>query len=167
VSALVHGRSRGTRTPRRAIYDLPTPTLKFSSRKFGRPRGLEIFRWNSREARSLVGWLRGWHHFRDARRYTRRPRREAGKPRRHRAAILSNRVQSRPPFASNIDPPCAGRNPPGARQCDNQDENAPPLSLRSEGVARPRERQRRRAEKFLPLQWRGAGCAVCGNWRKV
>ena len=21
--------------------------------------------------------------------------------------------------------------------------------------------------KFLPLQWRGAGCAVCGNWRKV
>ena len=80
---------------------------------------------------------------------------------------VSNRVQSRPPFASNIDPPCAGWNPPGARQCDNQDENARPLSLRSEGVARPRERQRPRAEKFLPLQWRGAGCAVCGNWRKV
>ena len=80
---------------------------------------------------------------------------------------VSNRVQSRPPFASNIDPPCAGWNPPGATQRDNQDENAPPLSLRSEGVARPRERQRRRAEKFLPLQWRGAGRAACGNWRKV
>jgi hypothetical protein len=83
----------------------------------------------------------------------------------HGCQIASNRD---PPFASNIDPPCAGWNPPGASQCDNQDENAPPLSLRSEGVARPRERQRRRAEKFLPLQWRGAGrAAACGNWRKV
>src|SRR5277367_6383740 len=75
--------------------------------------------------------------------------------------MMSNRVQSRPPFASNIDPPCAGWNPPGARQCDNQDENAPPLSLRSEGVARPRERQRRRAEKILAvaMAWRGT-CRV-------
>jgi hypothetical protein len=88
---------------------------------------------------------------------------ERGKPT-FDCQIASNRD---PLFASNIDPPCAGWNPPGARECDNQDENAPPLSLRSEGVARPRERQRRRAEKFLPLQWRGAGRAACGNWRKV
>src|ERR1700685_3223019 len=74
--------------------------------------------------------------------------------------IMSNRVQSRPPFASNIDPPCAGWNPPGARQCDNQDEKAPPLSLRSEGVARPRERQRRRGKILaVAMAWRGT-CRV-------
>ena len=76
-------------------------------------------------------------------------------------------ASNRDPLSRPILTPLAGWNPPGARQCDNQDENAPPLSLRSEGVARPRERQRRRAEKFLPLQWRGAGRAACGNWRKV
>src|ERR1700735_3491090 len=80
------------------------------------------------------------------------------------ARELSNRVQSRPPFASNIDPPCAGWNPPGARECDNQDEKAPPLSLRSEGVARPRERQRRRGKILaVAMAWRG----TCRVRRKV
>ena len=65
------------------------------------------------------------------------PRSRQWKPGQSGNPRVSNRVQSRPPFASNIDPPCAGWNPPGARQCDNQDENAPQLSLWSEGVARP------------------------------
>src|SRR5271163_3506643 len=60
---------------------------------------------------------------------------------------LSNRVQVRPPFASNNDP---SRDAESC--CDGlaiyQDENAPPLSRRREGVARLEGRQWRRAEGF-------------------
>src|SRR5271163_4747895 len=77
---------------------------------------------------------------------------------RHRACSLSRCqiASNRDPLSRPILTPLRGMNPPGARQCDNQDENAPPLSLRSEGVARPRERQRRRAEKILAvaMAWR-------------
>src|SRR5271170_2298044 len=60
---------------------------------------------------------------------------------------VSNRVQVRPPFASNNDP---SRDAESC--CDGlaiyQDENAPPLSRRREGVARLEGRQWRRAEGF-------------------
>src|SRR5271169_5476421 len=51
------------------------------------------------------------------------------------------------------------------RDSDNQDENAPPLSLRSEGTARTKERLRRRTEYFSPSMARGAeraGIAIGG-----
>jgi len=58
-------------------------------------------------------------------------------------------------FRGQCRPPRGVRDQ-GRRARDDQDDNAPPLSRRREGVARPKGRQRRRAEKFIPLRgWRG------------
>ena len=78
-----------------------------------------------------------------------------------RGPKLSCQIASnRDPLSRPILTPLAGSNPPGARHRDNQDENAPPLSLRSEGVARPRERQRRRGKILaVAMAWRGT-CRV-------
>jgi DNA replication protein DnaC len=58
-------------------------------------------------------------------------------------------ASNRDPLSRPIMTPCRHEFS-GPRHRDNQDENAPPLSLRSESVARPEERQRRRAEIFSP-----------------
>ena len=52
----------------------------------------------------------------------------------------------------------------GPRHRDNQDENAPPLSLRIEGVARTKERQRRRAENFPA--WPSRRTCRRRDWRR-
>src|SRR5271170_8215029 len=63
--------------------------------------------------------------------------------------IASNRDPLSRPILTPWRPETSG---PGHR--DNQDENAPPVSLRSEGVARTKERHRRRGENFPPARRR-------------